>query len=89
MNHVYVVNNHNIVERFETNDDISKIISIIGSPINLELLTHLFETKKITSFRSDFARKYYDDILQLKAPPNLALLKIGTRLLQQGLRIYL
>ena len=65
MNHVYVVNNHNIVERFETNDDISKIISIIGSPINLELLTHLFETKKTTS-RNDFARKYYDDVLQLK-----------------------
>ena len=66
MNHVYVVNNSNIVERFETNDDISKIISIIGSPINLELLTHLFETKKTTS-RNDFARKYYDDVLQLKS----------------------
>nr|DAS00483.1 MAG TPA: hypothetical protein [Caudoviricetes sp.] len=67
MNHVYVVNNHNIVERFETNDDLSKIISIIGRPINLELLTHLFETKKTTSFRNDFARKYYDDVLQLKS----------------------
>lgn len=66
MNHVYVVNNHNVVERFETNDDLSKIISIIGSPINLELLTHLFETKKATS-RNDFARKYYDGILQLKS----------------------
>lgn len=67
MNHVYVVNNHNIIERLETNDDLSKIISIIGRPINLELLTHLFETKKTTSFRNDFVRKYYDDVLQLKS----------------------